>query len=242
MKQIIIVTGIIIILLTSNVNAKNINQTIGIKDIIQINLNFKIGRVNIYEGDCENINIKGKITGNSSKGLEIKKINNIINIKQKLGFVPIKYGKTEIFVEIPSNYNKNISVNQSTGKLIINKLNLDSLNIKCTAASVDINDIVFKSLILKTGSGWSNINLNKKSGNIKIDSNVGKSVLNVDQIGGDIIFDVGTMGGTIIIPQDSPINVHNSDNKKVDISANFLDEGKYNLYLKPGVGKIKVNN
>ena len=242
MKQIIILTGIIVLFLGTNVDAKNINKTIGIESISQINLKLTIGRITIYESNSKKIKISGSITGNSSQGVKVKKIGNIINIKQKIGFFPVKFGETEIFIEIPATFNKDITVRQSTGKLIIQKINVNSLNIKSMAASVDVDDIVFKDLILKAGSGWSNIDLKRKCGNMTIGSSVGKVKLKVDKIGGNIKFNGGTMGGTLVIPQNAPVNITNLGNKNVQIAASTFDEGNYNIFIKPGVGKIRVIN
>lgn len=242
MKQIIILTGIIVLLLTTNIEAKNINETIGIKGISQIDLKLTIGQVTIYESNSEKIEIGGSITGNSSQGVEVKRLGEVVNIKQKIGFFPVKFGVTEIMIGIPATFNKDITVSQSTGKLKIQKINVDSIEIKTMAASLDVDDILFKDLILKTGPGWSDIDLKRKSGNIVIDSGVGKVKLKVDKIGGDIRFNGGTVGGTLVIPQNAPVDITNLGNKKGQISALTSDEGLYNIFIKPGVGKLKVIN
>ena len=242
MKQIIILAGIIFMLMGTNVDAKNVNKTIGIESINQIDIEIKIGKVTIYESDSEKIKINGSITGNSSRGIESKILGDTAKIKQKIGFIPIKFGVTEIFIGIPANFNKNVTVRQSTGKLIIKTINVDSLNIKTRAASLDVDDIVFKDFNLKAGSGRSNVDLKRKCGNMTIDSSVGKVKLKIDEIGGDIKFYGGTMGGALVIPKNAPVDIIKRGDKKCQISATTSDKGNYNIFIKPGVGKIKVIN
>lgn len=242
MKNIIILAVIIVLLVGTNVDAKDINETIGIESINHIDIKLLIGRVTIYECNSENIEIVGSITGNSSKGVEINILGDVLKIKQKVGFFPVKYGVTEIMIGIPKTFHKDLTVRQNTGKLKLEKIDVNSLNIKTMAASLGINDIVFNDLVLKTGPGWCNIDLKRKTGNIHIDSGVGKVKMKVNEIGGDIKFNGGTMGGTLVIPENAPVDITNHGNKKCQISAIISDEGNYSIFLNPGVGKLKVIN
>lgn len=224
-------------------NTKTINETISIEGVSQIDAKFTIGRVTIYESDKEEIEVSGSISGNSSRGVEVQKQGDIIYIKQKIGYFPIRIGITRVYIGIPNNYSNNLNIHQRTGNLTIKKLSIGTLNIKTTAASISVDDILFENLNLKAGSASSIIDLKRKSGNITIDSSVGKVNITIDKIAGDISFDGGTMGGNLVIPEKSPVNIINIGNSsKCKISAKTSEEKSYSMILKPGVGRIKVTD
>jgi len=223
-------------------NMVNIRKSISIENVSQIEAKFTIGRITIYESNNEMIEITGSISGNSSKGIELKKLGDTIYIEQKTGYFPIKVGITKIFIGIPANYSNDLTIQQLTGKLSIKSIDIDTLNIKTSAASTLVDDILFKNLNLKAGSASSDINLKRKSGNIFVDSSVGRVNIDIEEVSGDIRFEGGTMGGKLVIPKNAVSEIINIGNNNCKINAHTSENKNYRIIIKAGVGKIKVTN
>src|SRR6056297_1899695 len=253
MKKLLIISIIIVMAYSSIVNAQssleggflnmqNIKKSISIENVSQIEAKFTIGRITIYESNNEMIEITGSISGNSSKGIELKKLGDTIYIKQKVGYFPIKVGITRIFIGIPVNYSNDLTIKQLTGKLTIKNIDIDTLNINTSAATTLVDDILFENFNLKAGSASSNINLKRKSGNIFVNSTIGRVNINIKEISGDINFEGGTMGGKLVIPKNAQVEIINIGNKNCKINAHTSKKKNHRIIIKAGVGKIKVTD
>ena len=219
---------------------KTIDKSCDPNGVSQLDITIKQGTVTIYKSNNGLIQLSGSITGNSSKGVEIKKATNVVYIKQKIGLgFPFKIGFTKIFIGIPSHFDGNLSIaHYGGGKLILKDISVKSLAIKSLVAKLLIDDIVFEDILLKSGTSGSKIDLKRECGNISVNSTVGKVNFNMDKIGGNLEFNGGVSGGSLIIPSDAPVKIINRGNKKDSDRSSSKDV--YNFILKPGVGKIKI--
>jgi DUF4097 and DUF4098 domain-containing protein YvlB len=146
-----------------------------------------------YDGKVADIRIKTSTTNEvvvttKTKGnikFELKVIDKTLNIEQDIlgGF---NNNICEIVIEIPSDKNIDIEINNNIGDIDINKVKSENIYISINVGSIEINNVDFNELDIRTSVGDIEIDLidskdnytinNKGNGSkiIKAKANVGE--------------------------------------------------------------------
>lgn len=158
------------------------NEKFSIENIDQININTKSNDVKIYVSNTNEL----RVVQYSSKKVKekdlftYKKENNTLTIEDNhhyfcIGFCFIADARYEIY--LPSTYTKNLNINEISGDITIDELDikLNSLSLKTTSGDIEINNNI------KT----NNIKIDTKSGEIQT-NNISANNTNIESISGDL--------------------------------------------------------
>ena len=226
---------------TSNKNIKVI-KTYTVKDT------EKFKDINIYVNQCEIELLESKdnniyIGLKSNKNIKNTDYLNVDENTDKLDITSKKDSKIhflnntsiKIEIQIPTSYNKNISIETEVGDAIANKcLHLNNLNITSNIGDVELNkNIKCKKFNIVNDTGDIYITSIDGSGSIK--SDVGDIDCNIDGLNQDI--DITSDIGDIELAVDRNLSFKFNSNKKFDhmnINLNNISNKNKSFYGEHG--------
>lgn len=214
-----IISGIMygIISFTNIFNNNEIQQEIeelSINENIQI-IDIEVSSINIIIKEGENFKAE-----TNNKNITYKQVNNKLSISEKNHNWFTKNNTTDLIIYIPSNHLfENVSIENGAGKIEIENINTQKLDLDLGAGKVDINKLtVLDKTKIEGGAGEiiiSNANIN----NLDLDSGVGRLSLT------------------------SQLTGNNEINAGVgEIELNLIgNEADYKIKVEEGLGTTKLN-
>ena len=236
----------------------------------EINISSDAG--NVYIEQSNNSDIKVVIYGKEDKS-SIDTTDNKLNIvgnTEKCAFICFNHEIARIEVYLPSDYDKNIIIQDKTGDIKIDKF--ASATIKTTGSTSDITVEEVKDINIKTTTGdikiskAENADIKTTTGDISInevnylDANTTTGDLNIDKINnylnietttGDIFLNDVTLTqnskihvttGDIIIKNTSEFYIDASTSTgDININNNYRT-AEFELKIKTTTGDIRVKN
>lgn len=150
------------------------------------NIDISTSSIDVIIEPSDSDKIKVSISG---KAKEHSSLNNLFNInnsntselsisqKEKLFWG----GNLRLTLSIPSKYNKNLTINTTSGDISLSDLTLQTVNTNSTSGDVDIENITASESKVNLTSG--DIDANGNLGNISMDSTSGDIDLELDKLG-----------------------------------------------------------
>ena len=168
---------------TFNSETKQVkNETISLENIDQINFSTKSNDVEVYVSNTNELRV---VQYSSKKTKEkdlftLKKENNTLKIEDNyndfcVGFCFNVGARYEIY--LPNTYTKNLSINEISGDITIDELDINLNNLTLNTTSGDIE--------IKSNIKANNIKIDTKSGEIQT-NNLSANNINIQSISGDL--------------------------------------------------------
>lgn len=225
-----------LLLIKDDVNIFNINKGEIIfeesYDVKDIDINTKTSGVNIHSTNDSKIKIV--VNGEKKDKIEVNDGNILkINYKQKNHFISFIDYKIDIY--LPNNFDKNISINATTGS-IKSEMPLNDLKLKLTTGSVKLDEVNNLDAKLTTGS----IKAEKINNKVVIDTTTGS--INISEANIKEDSSIKTTTGSIKIENinDGLFIEANTTNGSVKNNAKTDHFSKVALSVKTTTGSIKI--
>ena len=158
------------------------NETISLENIDQINFSTKSNDVEIYVSNTNELRVV-QYSSKKTKEKDLftyKKEANTLTLKDNyndfcIGFCFNVGTRYEIY--LPNTYTKNLTINEISGDITINELdiNLNNLSLNTTSGDIEINNNIKAN----------NIRIDTKSGEIQT-NNIEANNANIESISGDL--------------------------------------------------------
>ena len=220
----------------------NLTNSFNLDEIEEIEISSTSEAISIAQSPDNQAHfyLTGVMAGNANPRLDISEGKNDgvlkYSIDQSYRFLTFEsFGVLNLKVEIPANYNKELSVKSVSGKIEIGNFSLSSLEAKSTSGRIKISNVA-GPLDLRTVSGRIDADLNQVDGDINIETTSGRINLDLPKtIDGELNFE-STSGG-----------VHNNTDwqlSKLDRSSFEMKQGngKYKIDIKSVSGGLDLNN
>lgn len=223
----------------------NTNNSIPLKDEKKIDIEITGGEIELagYDGDEVTISVKSNLENdiiNLSKSKETIKVDDNINIGIDLSGNNIQ---REIIINIPYSFNGDIEFKYGAGKVEVEGINCDTIDIDGGAGELKVNDILFNKLYFSAGVGKSDIELLRKCGEIYIDGGVGAVEISLAEVGGNLSYDGGVGSAKIKVPENSPVYFNTSSGLgRTNINAITSSEKTYEFDIDVGIGEVNIYN
>lgn len=177
-----------------------------------IYINLKFSDLKIIEGDYIKLTTNDKYIEFTNKIKEIKITDNNRKFSKNT-----KYSTT---LTLPNSVYKKIFIDNGAGKLNIEKINTDILELNLGAGSTNLNNLtVNKKTEIDSGAGSLNIN-NSNLSNLDLDIGVGSANIETRLVG-----------------------ISNINNGIGSVNINILDsKDNYKIEVEKGIGTININN
>jgi len=189
-----------------------------------------------------------KLEISANDNIKLTKKNNTLYIEEKSKKILNRKKENNVVLYIPNDYIiEEINLDTGAGKLEIESLNVNNLELELGAGNVEINNLfVQKEANIDTGAG--NVVINKGNiNNLDLDMGLGNITLNTKLIGkNNIDCGVGNVNLTLL---------GNIEDYKIDLNKGLgsttingdkitknttIGEGNNTLYIDGGVGKINI--
>ena len=215
----------------------------------EIDIEMKVGKIDIYGYEGNEIIISGKID-ERIENIRIEKNGDEIHINDSRGLgIDLDIFKNsnnlgvDIEIKIPKEFKGDIDLNYGAGDMTIHDLICKNIEIEGGAGRFNIENIVFEKLDYDGGVGETNIKLSEKCGDIDIDGGVGSVNIEMSEVGGNLSFDGGVGSAKIKIPENAPVYFDtNSGIGSTKLKAKTSGENSYKFEINVGVGEVEVCN
>lgn len=211
------------------------DKTYELQNIENIKIIQDAGNITFKESQSEYIQVV--VYGKNESDINVELNNNILNIQNKVQtrFISFGFRTTDIIIYIPSNYEKQIKIENNYGNSEILDLENATINAKCSAGNISLGKIKNATIVCNYGNIEIKEVLNKcdikaECGDIKIEkmlikedsyirANLGN--INIDEIN-DIYVEATVDLGEINVSQ----NNRNSDiTLKIKCDCGNIDVG-----------------
>ncbi len=158
------------------------NETISLENIDQINFNTKSSDVQVYVSNTKELRIV-QYSAKKAKEKDLftyKKEGSTLTIEDNHNYFCIGFCfnvDTRYEIYLPKTYTKNLNINEISGDITIEELDLslNSLSLKTTSGDIEINNNVTAN----------NLTIDTKSGEIKT-NNIKSNKTDIQSISGDL--------------------------------------------------------
>lgn len=224
--------------------AGDVNETISIDGVSNLNLDIGVSDIDIYVVDGNEVKIERVCRGKVYGELNIDKDGDTINIieegvKTKLNNIS---HKNSLKIGVPKEFKGNLELDYGVGDCNIEALTFNDAEISSGVGTLEINNLICNDFSLEQGVGDSDITL-EKSGEIQIEGGVGKTELYIKEVGGNLTYEGGVGDADIYIPKNSPVRFETESGLgKCKVKAETSGENTYVYDLSVGMGNINVDN
>lgn len=222
-------------------------------------------KINSIELDVKGVNTK--IISKNQNDIEAKvKGKGFITLSQKGDAIEIEYhrrwfeflnffGRTELTVTIPENYNRHLELDVDSGNIYFQSAKamvLNSLELDVSSGNIHLKSLKAKKAIIDVSSG--NVNLERFSGHLEADVSSGNLTVQLDELIGDIEAEVSSGRIVLDLPEDSDFTLNGAVssghihtrfpliNEKRDEHRlqGTYGSGKYRIHLEVSSGIIDI--
>lgn len=207
-------------------------------------LDIELNNINILIKEGKKLKIE-----TDSKNINIKEIGNKLLITEKKNSWLPKQPSTDLIIYVPSNYTfKEISIENGAGRLDIDYIKTNELELELGAGKVNINELnVYKESSIDSGAGEIIINSGLVN-NLDFDMGIGKVELNLKITGkSEIDSGIGEMKLNLLgsnddykINLDKGIGKVKIDNQDV-FDSSIYGNGENTINISGGIGNITIN-
>ena len=216
------------------------------------NISIKSDVADIYIKNNVDNNYRVEIYSDNEKNHSIDVIDNNLNIAFDSGSNIFFAKSSRIVVYIPTTFNNNITINNTTGDIKVESFEFANINVESTTGDTNIDSV--NSLNYKNSTGDLDINVindlivDSKTGDIDV-NNINKK-LNIKTKTGDIKIDTINLNEDSYIDSNvGDININNANNIYIETESRVGDAKVNNrdrfsqitLHIKTDVGDIRVN-